>query len=473
MKFIANSLPFVFLAGGFAGLVILSSLKREPAQKAPAPKTSLVEVAAAAPCDAGFQISVDGEVTPYRQISLAAEAAGRISAKSDVARAGKYVRTGDLLFEIDPRDYELEVRRLRESVKQASSSLDELDVEEQNAKSLIAISERMLVFDKNKVERIERLSTRNAAADADLDTVRQAELQSLNSLQTLKNQLSMIQIRRNRLMQEKERAVTGLDQAELNLARTKLSSTIDGVVIQDFAEQDDFVQKGTRLIQLEDTSKVEVRFSMRLDQLRWLWDSNRQQSSSDPLVPPTPDLENSAYDLPRIPVTVRVALDGNEFSWPARLDRYDGGGIDAGTRTVPVIAVVEDPQSATRTKQSDVVRLGPPPTLLRGTFVSVDIPVGQQMNLVAIPSTAMQPDKTVWIYDNGKLQIEPVKVAYSDESQVIVLADPATLSPGTSVITSPLSVAEEGMLLRLPGESTESQDEETLADSNDSTSKRG
>lgn len=448
MKAIGASLPFVILLVGVLGLVGLSSLKTDPPQKPPESTETLVEITPVVPCETGFTISVDGQVIPYREISLAAEAGGRISWKSDNARAGSYVRKDDPLFEVDPRDYKLEVRRLQETVKQAGSSIEELDVEESNANELITLAEEQLALQRNELKRFENLKNRNAASTSQLERARQSELQSLNSLQTLKNQVTMIGARRNRLLQEKERAITNLDLAELNLQRTKLVSPIDGVVIQDLAEQDDFVQKGTSLIQLEDTSKVEVRFSLRMDQLRWLWNSPGPESTEDA---PT----SYTYELPQKSVLVRVDLDGNEFSWPATISRYDGAGINAGTRTVPVIAVVEDPQAVELTRKSDLVRMAAPPTLLRGSYVTVDIPVGDDMNLVAIPNSSFQPDKTVWIYDaasepdRGTLRIEPVRVAYSDSEKVIAIADPEKLSVNDSVVVSPLPVAESGMALRL------------------------
>ena len=446
MKAIGYSLPFIFLSGGMLGLVILSSLKKDPPKTTAKNDAALVRIEPVEARNDGFEITVDGEVIPYRQISLAAEAAGRIKTKSSHARAGKFVRQGDLLFVIDPRDYELEVRRLTEVVKQAGSSIEEIDVEQQNTEELIEFAKEQLRLQRNEVRRFEDLRSRNSASESQLEKARQAELTSLNSLQSLKNQITLINARRNRLLQEKERAITNLDLAELNLSRTTLVSPLNGVVIQDLAEQDDFVQKGTQLIQLEDTSKVEIRFSLRMDQLRWLWNTGAGNRQSD--APEASQADSSyTYALPEVPVRVRIDINGNEFTWPARITRYDGAGISAGTRTIPVIATVDDPQAVKLTKARGIAVMGTPPTLLRGSYVSIDIPVGVGMNLVGIPAAAFQPDKTVWVYDDGKLRIEPVRVAYFDQSQVIVSADPERLSAGDSVVVSPLPVAEPGMAI--------------------------
>ena len=248
--------------------------------------------------------------------------------------------------------------------------------------------------------------------------------------------------------------MTGLDMAMLGLERTKIKSTSNGVVIQDFAEKGDFVQPGTRLVQIEDNSKVEVRFSLRMEQLRWLWNSAANAS------PETAARSTSTYtyDLPKMPVEVRVDVDGNHFVWPARLDRYDGAGIDQRTRTIPVIATVDDPTDVRLEKDSDALPLAAPPTLLRGSYVTVDLNVGKEMPLLAIPATAYRPNKTVWLFDaqgpndeggkDGKLRIVPVKVAHSDESRVVIIANEKSLRPNDKIIVSPLPIAEDRMPIR-------------------------
>lgn len=445
MKLLRYSGPFILLAIGFIGLVVLSSMRKAPQQKAATSKKALVEVAEVESCNEGFNIAIDGEVVPFRQVNLAAQVGGRIAKKNSQARAGNYVSKGDLLFEIDPRDYELDVQNLTENVNKAESSIKELEVERFSAMKMIELAEKSLKLQTAQVERLEGLKSKQATSSTQLDQARMTEIQSRNSLQTQTNQIDLIDARRNRLLQEIEQAKTGLQQANLSLSRTKIESPIDGVVIQDFAEQDDFVQPGTRLVQLEDTSKVEVRFNLRLEQLQWLW--NAQPTSAET----RKTAGRYQYQLPETPVVVGVDLNGNQFQWNATLSRYDGAGITSGTRTIPVIAVVNDP--------SQVSVVGPntgaaPPTLLRGSFVSVQLPVGSGMQLVAIPAEAYQPDRTVWIYDDGKLKVQPIDVAYSDESSVIAIAS-ELLQPGARVVTTPLPVAEEGMELRLPGESDE------------------
>lgn len=83
------------------------------------------------------------------------------------------------------------------------------------------------------------------------------------------------------------------------------------------------------------------------------------------------------------------------------------------------------------------------------------------MNLVSVPASAFQPNKTVWVFDDGMLRIQDVKVAYSDGKKVVLVTDPTRLAKGDLVVTSPLPVAEEGMLIRLTDESRDEESAES------------
>ncbi|MFN7333568.1 MAG: hypothetical protein ACK5TC_00740, partial [bacterium] len=54
-----------------------------------------------------LDVTLNGTVVPYRQVTLAAEVAGRVKVKSENCRTGRFVHKGDPLFELDSRDFEL------------------------------------------------------------------------------------------------------------------------------------------------------------------------------------------------------------------------------------------------------------------------------------------------------------------------------------------------------------------------------
>ena len=139
----------------------------------------------------------------------------------------------------------------------------------------------------------------------------------------------------------------------------------------------------------------------------------------------------------------------------ASLARYDGAGINVATRTVPCIAVVDAPASGIRVnKEAAAFPLPGPPTLLRGMFVAIEIPVSSSLDLVQIPNMAMRPGDKVWLVRDGKLHVQAVQPAHVTHEAAILLADSSQLAEGDKVVISPIPIVEEGMDVRLVQEPT-------------------
>merc|ERR1712138_57068 len=79
----------------------------------------------------GLTLEAQGEVVPYREVSLAAEVPGRIAWKNADSLAGRYVEEGQLLIELDVADYDLEVKRVQQSIKENLISVEEEEEEEE------------------------------------------------------------------------------------------------------------------------------------------------------------------------------------------------------------------------------------------------------------------------------------------------------------------------------------------------------
>ncbi|NCY02465.1 MAG: biotin/lipoyl-binding protein, partial [Planctomycetia bacterium] len=140
MKVLRNvlgwALPSLILGAAVAGFMALGSQKPPARRAAEAPAAVPVRTTPVQTMDGRIEIDADGVVVPLRELTLAAEVPGRVLKKAEDCRAGQFVQAGTLLFEIDPRDYELDVRRLEGEVRQAALNIEEIDEElGQNATS--------------------------------------------------------------------------------------------------------------------------------------------------------------------------------------------------------------------------------------------------------------------------------------------------------------------------------------------------
>ena len=449
------AIPLFILAVGIAGYGVLASRRALETRPAPTDAVPLVETSEVTAHGNGLDIDVDGVVVPYREITMAAEVAGRVTNKAPTARAGNYVAQGTVLLQIDPRDYELAVKQLRQELEQADSSLNELDVEVQNYKAISQVAEEQLNLHTVEYERQEKLAERRVVTATQLDQARQSVLQSQSQLMELRKQIQMLQTRRIRLESVKNAIQFRLETAQLDLDRTQVVAPSDGVVVRDSVEVDSFVSKGTQLFVFEDTSKVEVRCNLQMDELYWLWlQQDNGASAGDET-----SIESQSkrdYQAPRTPATVIYELAGQKYAWEGELSRFDGIGLDDATRMVPCRISVEQPRSVRLLNPGGSGKPpSGPPALVRGMFVHVRIHAQPNADLLRVPYDAMRPGNRLWLINDGKLRIVEVRVVQRQEGYAIVRAkaggsDAAShrISAGMRVVTSPLAVAEEGMTLR-------------------------
>ncbi|MFG0262255.1 MAG: efflux RND transporter periplasmic adaptor subunit [Novipirellula sp. JB048] len=336
-----------------------------------------------------LQLQVDGTVVPYREVRIATEVAGRIVFKAENCEAGSFVNQGDLLMRIDPTDYELEVARLTRLKEQEYEALGEVDQEMANTQRLIAIAEQDETLQQREVDRLQKLPE-GFASEGEIDRARRAALQSTQQRINYENQLELLRKRRARLEASERLAAAQLNTANVNLQRTEIRAPIDGVIVNEDAELNTFVARGNTIVTLEDTTKVEVATSLRMDQLYWVLD----QAEHSPTVPET---GSRGYELPETAAIVEFEISGREgdvYRWDGRLLSYDGIGLDPTTRTVPVRILVDDPK-AFRTRGGSPSVSGPS-TLVRGMYVTVKLLIEPQTPLVVIPAAAMKPGNRAW-----------------------------------------------------------------------------
>lgn len=433
--------PLGVLCVGLMAFFTLRGLKETPQRIDEPDVAPLVETIAVLPHQGGLDFSVDGVVVPFREIDLAAEVSGRVAHRADICRAGNYVAQGTPLIEIDDRDYKLEVDRLERELSQASISLKELDVEVSNTKALARLARDQLLLQRRELQRQQQLTRKGVGTDTDLDEAKRSELAAVNSLLTLQNQLQLFNTRRGRLESARDLWTSQLEKAKLDLRRTKVDAPIDGVIIREMVEEDTYVQKGTSLVMLEDTSAVEVKCNLRMEDLYWLWAQAAAGGSEQPTNSPTRD-----YQIPRAPVTVSYELAGRRYLWDGVLSRFDGIGVDEQTRTVPCRVLVDDPREV-RVEGSGAGPVGPP-ALVRGMYVTISVHAQPQMTLLEIPQQAVQPGNVVWHVTDGRLMIRRLRVADSTDEVVLVYAEASGLQAGMRLVCSPLALATNGMSVR-------------------------
>ncbi|MFC1597612.1 efflux RND transporter periplasmic adaptor subunit [Planctomycetota bacterium] len=436
-------LPLAILAAGFAGYWVLSQQREPPEQEDVPEEMTQVETVGAKKHESGLDIEIDGVVVPYREIELSAEVDGQIEKKWEVCRAGSFVKGGTLLLEIDPRDYDLERERLQNEVKQAEANWKELDAEIKKTSVLADRAQRLFDLEQANFDRLEEIRNkdRGYVSEERYNLAEQNKLQMENAWLTLDHQKNVLSARLELLEAAEVHAGLMLKKADLDWDRTKIlfPKGTDGVIVSDLVEQGDYVRKGTPLVMIEDTSKVEVKCNLRVEELYWLWNQTglgpgRSGEGSADL----------AYEIPRAPVTVVYRLAGRDYEWSGVLARYDGVGLDQATRTVPCRVVVDAPRKGSAAvSNAKAGETTGPPALVRGMYVIVRVHGEPQAPLIWIPEKAVRPGDKVWVVRDGKLVVLDVRVVRVADGRAIVVA--GDLAEGGRVVVTPLAKAVDGM----------------------------
>ncbi|MFM8702792.1 MAG: efflux RND transporter periplasmic adaptor subunit [Planctomycetia bacterium] len=431
--------PLVILGCGIAAFMLMGS------QPPPARKTgdslaaAVVKTVEATPEVSGLTIEADGVVVPLREVTLAAEVAGRVQTKSAACNEGQFVKAGTLLFEIDSRDYALDVERLDREFRQAGLAIEELDEELAQNAATIDLARRQVELARREVARLDTLKAGRIVTESEHDRALRDELTATNSLTAAEGQKRVLSKRRNRLLEAQSLASTMLDKAKLDLARTRIVSPVDGIVVEDKVEQDSFVAKGTALVTIEDTRAAEVRTSLQMDEVAMVWGSRRRGDSASRV----------AHEELDMPAAVVFTVGDSAYEWKGTLSRQEGRGLDEKTRTLPCRVLVAHPEEVTALDRYGAAMPqlppGAPQSLLRGMFVQVRVQVDTPGDLVSIPEEAQRPSGELWVMREGRLVILKPRAVQVTRGRVVFDSASSGLVAGDRVVTTQLSAPRDGM----------------------------
>jgi RND family efflux transporter MFP subunit len=422
----------ISLAIGIVGMFYV--VRRKPPEAERIDMTPVVITAGTTVAPSSFEIQTNGTVVPKREIIGNAEVAGKIILKSENCDAGRFVKQGEPLVEIDPSKYELQLQQLENELRQVDIDASEMTIEQDKNMSLIAISEEDLALAQRELDRWQKLVSQKSASESQRDAQSTKVMQSKNALQQLVSQRSILKQRIEKLAAQRKVISTKLDLARLDLSRAKVVAPIDGFITEDMVETSAYVQPGTPLFKIEDRSAVEIRCNLKVEDLYWL-----TASVSSP--PTEPAAAQTLYRAPKVPAIVEYEIAGRTYRWDdCFLARYEGTGLNEKTRTIPCRVEVPNPDRGQ--KVSDL------PPLVRGMFVNVKLLATPRENLIKIPYAALRPNNEVWLARGNLLEIERVRVAKMLGDGVLIHAADSGIRPGEDVVVSPLSVAINKMKVR-------------------------
>ena len=216
-------------------------------------------------------------------------------------------------------------------------------------------------------------------------------------------------------------AEAAVDQAQLNLQRTTIRAPFDAHIISRNTNVGAQLAPGTEIGRLVGMDEYWVLADVPMSKVNWLTFSDNR---SDP---------GSAVKIFSNSWPVGQHRDGKLFSLV--------GALDAQSRLVRVLISVPDPLA--RTAIMDTV-----PPLIIGAFVENQIEAREIQNVIRLSRDHLRQGETVWVMQDGKLQIRDVEIVFQDAEYAYVNKG---LSDGDQVVTTDLSTVVEGSELRTEG----------------------
>ncbi len=374
-------LPLAVIAAG-AGAALW--LMETGPQAKPRPRTRNTTLVEYTTVDYGPQqtmISGMGTVTAARTVELKPQVSGEIIELNSNLVPGGHFRQGETLVKIDPTDYRLAVKQLTTDVAKA-----EADLQLEQGNQLVAQKEYTLL--NQTVSDVEKALM-----------LRQPQLANLRA--TL------------------EAAQARLEQARVDLARTRIKAPFNAVVLSRAVDLGTRASESTVLATLVGTDACWVAVSVPVSQLRWI------------TVPQTHGDQGSL---------VRVydpAAWGEGVFRQGRVIRLEPGLEEQG-RMARLLVQVEDPLGLKTGREGQ-------PRMLINAYVRVEIQGQGMAAAAAIDREFIRDGNSVWIMDaHGKLSIRPVEIAFRGADQVLVTQG---IAPGERLITTDLGTPVQGMPL--------------------------
>ncbi len=420
-------LCLVILFSGVGGFLALASLKKPPAEVVSSERALKVEVTAVAAESTAIHITGYGEVRSLNSVKISAEVAGQVQSVHPRLEVGEVIPAGELLFDIDARDYAAAVAQSQAEVAQWTSSLQRL------RKQFAIDTERMKTLERSRdlakaeFDRIKDLFLNNSVGTrSGVDRAEQAYNAALDLADQMAQSVAVYPIRIKETQSSLAGAKARLQRAQADLERCRVTAPFTGRLTLAAVETGQYVAPGQALVTIADDTMLEIQVPLDSRDVRqWLQFKNGESSAA-----------GAWFGQPEtVACKIRWTEDKRGHVWRGTLHRVVT--FDQKTRTVT---------AAVRISADDARSQGKGLPLVEGMFCEVEIPGRTLEKAYRVPRTAVSFKETVFTVKDQRLKTIAVEVARVDNDFAYITSG---LSDGDRVITTRLVDPLENALLEI------------------------
>ena len=383
------TLTLAFIAGG--GIVLLRTLEDDAPAMRPTAQERVYTVAMGVLESTVARPTIDafGVIRSWRTLQLRAAVPGRIVDLSQAFREGARVEAGDLLYRIDPADYEARLADAELALAEARADAAEAREAVRAAELELEASRTQAELREAALGRQTDLASRGFSATAAVDDARMAAAQARQEAASRAQSLVTALLGVDRAEVTAQRARLGRDEAARRLADTEKRAPFDGVLTETTAALGEVVAANQALGALIDPTALEAE--LRISSAEFA----RLLGEDGALTPAT--------------VTLTLALAEQPLTLSGALDRFGpaAAGAGGGRRVYARLALEAG-------------------TVLRaGDFVTARIAEPPIADVASVPATALTEDGRLLVVDeDDRLREIRVRVLRRDTESAVIAGAP-------------------------------------------------
>ncbi len=330
-----------------------------------------------------------GEIYSKRMLEIRPLVSGRLDYVSEKFVEGGYVKSGDILFRLNQKDYlnELEIAEidLEDTKAQLSEAISKLDF----ANLEFEVSESQLNLRKNALDRQTQLAKSGLTTSSQLENI---QLAYSSSKQQFLNKQNLVKSSKNAIdklkIQLKRRSIS-IDKAKRNLDETEIKAPFDGIIASVNILPGSVINKNEKLGTLLDPNSLEVMFNLSANEFSRVIDKDGKLLNLD--------------------IIAYLKLSNNDIPFSGKIERINPEIVNIGSGR----------------KLFASINLGENKTLRPGDFVVLEIKEPAIKNITVLPSSAVTIDGKIFILeeDNRLKEIE-VTILRRQGNEVIISGAP-------------------------------------------------
>lgn len=199
-----------------------------------------------------------GAADAMQHADIPAEIASTVMTLPPTTRAGRRVKKGDLLVELDDADYQQQLIRAVQSLSSAKSALSILEVERNAAdeRAVIADEDRQLA--ETEFARVQEAFDRGGAKQREVDSAKQKLLAVSSVAINARESASRFPSREEQASSTVASKNAEVELAKENVRRCHIVSPIDGVLQSIDVRVGELVSNGKRIARVVNSSNVEI-----------------------------------------------------------------------------------------------------------------------------------------------------------------------------------------------------------------------